>query len=200
MTIIGITGPTGSGKTVLTEYLSGKGIPTVDADALYHSMLVPPSECLDAIAQAFGKDVISADGSLDRQKLSSLVFNSPEALALLNATVLPRVIDKVRSLIAEYEANGHSAVVIDAPTLIESGFDKECTTVISVIAERSLRTERIIARDGITRQKAEQRVAAQKNDGFYEAHSDHVLRNDGDALALISQFEALGLLKKEGDI
>ena len=197
MRIIGITGPSGSGKTALTEYLAGKGVPAVDADALYHSMLIPPSECLDAIARAFGNDVLRDDGTLDRQKLSSLVFNSKDALALLNATVLPRVIDRIRTLIGEFERDGHKAIVIDAPTLIESGFDKECSTVISVIAESSLRIGRIMARDGIDEQAATQRVQAQKSDEFYTSHSNHVLYNNGDKAALIAQFEALGLIGKE---
>lgn len=197
MRIIGITGPSGSGKTVLTQYLASKGIPTVDADALYHSMLIPPSECLDAIAQAFGKDVIRGDGTLDRQRLSTIVFNSPDALSRLNATVLPRVIDRIRALIRQYESEGHKVLIIDAPTLVESGFDKECSAVISVLADRELRIKRITARDEIDEQAAQQRVAAQKDDAFYESHSHYVLRNDSDASALISQFEGTGLLESK---
>ena len=73
MKIIGVTGPTGSGKTVLTEYFASLGIPTINADELYHSLLIPPSPCLDAISSAFGKDMLSEDGSLDRKALSALV-------------------------------------------------------------------------------------------------------------------------------
>lgn len=179
MRIIGVTGPTGSGKSVLTEHFASLGVPTVDADALYHSMLIPPSDCLDAIRASFGDEVFSPDGSLDRTALGALVFASPEKLKLLNSTVLGLVLKRIRELIGEYEKNGADTVVIDAPTLIESGFHLECDTVISVIAPSEDRVIRICQRDGITEEKARERVAAQKDDVFYTSHSHHTIYNNG---------------------
>ena len=180
MKIIGITGPTGAGKSLLTSYLREKGIPTIDADRVYHSMLIPPSECLDALRSAFGDGVFCADGSLDRGKLGALVFNSQEKLELLNSTVLNSVLCEIRRIIADLCEDGADTVAIDAPTLIESGFHKECSTVISVLAPTELRLERIIERDGISKESAKLRIKAQKSDGFYIENSDFVLTNDGD--------------------
>ncbi len=178
MKIIGVTGPTGSGKTVLTEYFRGLGVPTIDADALYHSMLVPPSRCLDAIKDAFGQSVIAPDGSLDRASLSSIVFSDSDKLELLNRTVLRIVIERTRELIAELEARGESAVLVDAPTLIEAEFDKECDSVVVVIAPREERIRRISERDCIDEAHATERVMAQKPDEFYTSVADHVIIND----------------------
>ena len=179
MRIIGVSGPTGSGKSVLTEHFASLGVPTVDADALYHSMLIPPSDCLDAIRASFGDEVFSHDGSLDRTALGALVFANPEKLKLLNSTVLGLVLKRIRELIGEYEKNGANTVVIDAPTLIESGFHLECDTVISVIAPSEDRVIRICQRDGITEKKARERVAAQKDDVFYTSHSHHTIYTNG---------------------
>jgi len=192
MRIIGVTGPSGSGKTLLGEYFSGLGIKVIDADALYHSMLVPPSECLDAIRERFGNGVFSSDGSLDRAALSAVVFNDADKLELLNRTVLGIVISEIRRLIAQLEASGETVVIVDAPTLIESGFDRECDDVISVLSSRETRILRISARDGITRERAEERVRAQKDDSFYIEASDYVLENDGTEEQFLCRIRELG--------
>lgn len=191
MRIIGITGPSGAGKSLLCSELEKKNIPTVDADRVYHSLLVPPSACLDALRREFGDGVFAADGSLDRKALGEIVFSDEEKLALLNSTVLTIVIEKIRGILADYKAKGASAVALDAPTLIESGFCDECDTVISVTAPRELRIERIVKRDGISPEEAARRINAQKSDGFYREHSDIVLVNDGDVNRFIRQLDDL---------
>lgn len=179
MRIIGITGPSGSGKTRLTEYVSSLGVPTINADELYHSMLVPPSECLDAIKSRFGDKVLAPDGTLDRRALSEIVFENPEKLKLLNRTVLGIVIAEIRKIIKALDESGERAVAVDAPTLIESGFDRECDVVVSVLCPASERVLRISSRDRISVQTAEARIHAQKDDSFYTEHSDCVIINDG---------------------
>ncbi len=179
MKLIGVTGPSGAGKTSLSEYFSRRGIPYIDADKLYHSMLVPPSECLDAIAAVFGNEVIASDGTLDRAILGGIVFSDAEKLKLLNSTVLSIVIKEMRKILTRLKLEGHKAVIIDAPTLIESGFHKECDVVISVLSDKQRRVERIAMRDGISAEQAIERVNAQKSDEFYVSHSDTVLYNNG---------------------
>jgi dephospho-CoA kinase len=151
----------------------------IDADALYHSLLVPPSECLDAIKAAFGECVIAPDGTLDRAALGAVVFSNEKKLALLNETVLSRVLVRIREVIASYAESGAIAVAVDAPTLIESGFNRECDFVLSILAPKRDRIERIMARDSISREKAELRINAQKDDEFYIKASNAVLINDG---------------------
>ena len=178
MKIIGVTGPTGSGKTLLTEYFASLDITTINADELYHSMLIPPSACLDAIREKFGDSVFSESGELSREKLGKIVFNDKEKLDLLNATVLGIVLDEIRRQIAILKRTGNDFLIIDAPTLIESGFHRECDTVISVIAPKNERIRRISLRDRISVERATEHVRAQKEDSFYTENSHEVIYND----------------------
>lgn len=180
MRIIGITGPSGAGKSLLREHLADIGISVIDADAVYHGLLVPPSECLDALRVSFGDGVLCQDGTLDRRALGKIVFNDKDKLELLNKTVLGYVLDEFRRIIDRLEASGKTCVAIDAPTLIESGFDKECHTVIAVLCPPELRVKRIMARDGISEEAAQTRTNAQKPDEFYIERADIVLNNNGD--------------------
>jgi dephospho-CoA kinase len=185
MKIIGITGPSGSGKSLLCRSLEKNRIFCIDADKVYHSLLIPPSECLDAIKVAFGESVFAYDGTLDRAALGAVVFGDEKKLELLNKTVLSRVIARIREIIAEHADIGEEIVAVDAPTLIESGFDKECDIVVSVIAPTDARKKRIIERDAISEQRAQARIGAQKSDAFYREHSDMVIENSG----TLEQFE-----------
>lgn len=178
MKIIGITGPSGAGKSYFSDFLREHGIPVIDADELYHSLLVPPSDCLCALRAAFGDSVFFDSGELNRQALSKIVFGDNEKLLLLNSTVLGFVLDRAREIFKGLEKEGHTAVAFDAPTLIESGFNKECSCVVSVICPPDIRKNRIMARDGISESAALSRINAQKPDSFYIEHSDHVLVND----------------------
>ncbi len=191
MRIIGITGPTGAGKSLLSEYLRQNGIPVIDADKLYHTLLIPPSPCLDAIREAFGEGVFRADGTLDRTALSQIVFHDGEKLELLNKTVLGLVLERARQMLSEYEREGHEIACVDAPTLIESGFSEECERVVSVLSAPAIRIERIMQRDGIDREAAVARVSAQREDGFYIEHSDIVMKNNGDTESFFEDCRAL---------
>ena len=186
MHVYGITGPSGSGKSILSKYMEKIGVAHIDADRVYHELLVPTSEVLDALRKAFGDKIFNSSGLLDRAVLSAIVFNDKEKLALLNKTVLDFVLKEIRRRITALEKSGVPYVAVDAPTLIESGFHKECDTVISVLSPKEDRIERIMERDGLSREKAIERTNAQKPDEFYEEHSDIILVNDGDIDAFFS--------------
>ena len=179
MKIVGVTGPSGAGKSSFTEYFKDRDIPVINADEVYHSLLIPPSSCLDAIRDAFGDSVIGQNGELDRKVLSSIVFNDKSKLDLLNSTVLHFVLDKINLMIAEHEAD-NEMIIIDAPTLIESGFHEKCDTVVSILCPSEIRINRIVSRDSIDVGKAIERTKAQKSDDFYIQYSDYVIVNNGD--------------------
>ena len=180
MKIIGVTGPSGAGKSLFGECAMSFGIEVIDADKVYHSLLVPPSECLDELRKAFGDGIFTPSGELSREALGKIVFSDPEKLSLLNGTVLKVVLEKIRGMISQFQRNGASCVIVDGPTLIESGFHKECDAVISVLASKETRLNRIIARDNISRERAEARIKAQNPDSFYVDASNHIINNDGD--------------------
>ena len=187
--ILGITGPTGAGKSLLSEYLRQVGLPVIDADKVYHALTDAPSACTAMLRDTFGEAILRADGSLNRTALSEVVFHDTEKLALLNSTVLGCVLDEIRAKIKALESDGHSCVAVDAPTLIESGFHLECSTVISVLSPRELRIRRIVERDGISEARARTRVDAQNPDEFYRQHSDLVFVNQDDKQAFWDQID-----------
>ena len=191
MKILGLTGQSGAGKTLFAQMLKEKGHPSINADELYHSMLTPHSEILNAIQNAFGSDFLFPDGSLDRKKLAKHVFSSKEQLSLLNSTVLPIVTNKISEIAKEYEQKGTKLLIIDAPTLFEAGYDKSCDITVSVIAPNQSRINRIAERDGISAEDAILRTNAQKDDSFYYTHSDYVIVNEGDINALKKKSEKL---------
>ena len=170
MKILGLTGPSGAGKTLFSFFLCAKGYPCINADELYHSMLNPPSVLLDAIRSEFGDAFFNENGELDRKALGNLVFSRKEKLELLNATVLPLVIKKIQKIATEYEKNGAKLLIIDAPTLFEAGYDKSCDITVSILAPTDLRVERISERDEISYTDALLRTTAQKND-YYNCHN-----------------------------
>ena len=182
--ILGITGPSGAGKSLLSQSLSAKGIPVIDADQVYHSLLIPPSPCLDALRDAFGDGIFGKDGALDRSALSAIVFHDKEKLNLLNKTVLRFVLERIDERIKDLDAKGHTVVAVDAPTLIESGYHKQCHTVVSVLAKENIREERICKRDHLTEEQAKARIHAQPPEEFYRSHSHVIIENNGDTDAL----------------
>ena len=200
MHVYGITGPSGSGKSLLCEYLSAHGIVHINADAVYHEMLTPPSTVVDARVRQFGESVLAPDGGIDRRALSAIVFSSPLQLERLNQTVLPLVLDEVRARLARMEREGVRAVAIDAPTLIESGFDTECDTVVVVLSSIEQRIARIVERDGISNEHAKERIAAQNPDDFYIAHADAVLYNDGNRKAFLDQAQKVFSITNDTNI
>lgn len=191
MKILGLTGPSGSGKTLFSSFLIKKGFPCINADKLYHSMLVPPSKALDAIKKEFGDSFFNENGELDRRALGKLVFSSEEALERLNATVLPLVIEKMQEIATSYERGGAKLLIIDAPTLFEAGYDKSCDLTVSILASKDLRVKRISERDDISLSDADLRTNAQKNDEFYRERSDRVIINDADEESLRKKAEQL---------
>ena len=180
MYIIGITGPTGCGKTTLLRVIAAHGGFTVDCDALYYAMLRENAPMRDALTEAFG-EIFLPDGNLDRPKLGNRVFSDPDALAQLNAIVYHHMGQKMQALLAEQAGQNRPYFAIDAINLIESGLGALCDTTVAVLAPRALRLARIMARDGISEDYARRRIDAQKPDEFYRASCGAVLENSGTA-------------------
>ena len=183
MTVIGLTGPTGSGKGAVGELLQLRGIPVLDTDQTYHSIVSGESECVGELASRFGGEVRTENGALDRKKLASIVFCGGEEQVIrcrdLNAITHKYVLREVRVWLACCRARGASVAVVDAPMLFESGFHRECTAVLSVVAEADVRLARICERDGISQERALERIRAQKDVSFYKENSDYVIENSG---------------------
>ena len=182
--IIGLTGPSGAGKTTLCKIADGFGIKSIDTDAVYHSLLVPPSQCLDELVSEFGDKILRPDGKLDRPVLASIVFDEndkdKEKLSRLGEITHKYVLEKARKIIKSADSRGERAIIVDAPALYESGFDKECDFVICLLADHDLRLHRIVDRDSISVEMAFARLGGQKDDVFYSERAEYTITNDSD--------------------
>ena len=195
MKIIGLTGQSGAGKGTVAALFAEHGIPSVDADAVYHELLLPPSPCLDELVNEFTDAILYEDGTLNRPALATLVFEqSPKGKARhrrLNEITHRYVIERTVALLAEYERQGCKAAIIDAPLLIEAGLHKKCDRVIAVLADRDIRIQRLMQRDGLNREQVCQRLDAQPDISFYIEHADILIYNEGTEQELRSDLPSL---------
>lgn len=177
MKIIGITGGTGCGKTTALNELERRGALLIDCDAVYHRMLETGRPMLDEIEKYFPGAVI--DGKLDRKALGAVVFTDEEALRDLNIITHRHINLEIRRILREHAMNGGTLAAIDAIELFSSGLAKRCTATIGVIADREVRIDRIMRRDGISREYAMMRVNAQRPNEYFIQKCSHVLENNG---------------------
>lgn len=174
---LGLTGPTGAGKSTVARLLEQNGIPLVDADAIARTVTEKGSPVLSALADTFGKDILFPDGSLDRRALAAVAFSSKENTEKLNAVTHPAILARIRRALADAAGD---AVVLDAPLLFETGLDALCDHTVAVVADEAVRLARITARDGISEEAAKKRMAVQPDTAFYAARADILLYNNGD--------------------
>ena len=148
----------------------------------------------------FGKQILLADGSLDRRALGGIVFSDPAAREKLNSITHRYVMEEVQGQMERFRREGVRVAVFDAPQLFEAGAHRACGAVVSVLADRGLRLERIIARDGLTAEAAMRRILAQKSDEFFKTHSDYIVENNGSLESLAPQVHrillALGVISQ----
>lgn len=194
MKIIGLCGGSGSGKGTVAKMFLSYGIPSIDTDLVYHELTSRKSYCLDELVAEFGEEILSGDGSLDRRKLSTIVFcgdASAENRMKLNYIAHKHVLKYVRDELNVYKKKGARAVLVDAPLLFESKFNKECDLIIAVIADKNVRIQRIINRDGISVESATLRIQTQLTDAFLIEKSDFIVNNSGDLLKTKVQVEKI---------
>ena len=175
--IIGITGPTGAGKTTALNEVKRLGGAVIDCDAVYHELLESDSALQKKLEELFGP-LRGSDGAIDRKKLGAIVFGDPEKLELLNNVAQTATVEKTRELVTECERQGKPLAAIDAIALLESGLKELCHATVAVLAPPEVRVGRIMAREGISEEYAWSRVRAQKPDDYFRQGCDYVLVND----------------------
>lgn len=176
MTVIGITGPTGAGKTTALSVLKEMGVQIIDCDSVYHRLLDSSKEMVSEIKEKFPNAV--NDGKVDRKKLGQEVFANPIGLEMLNIITHRFMGAEINRIINNARAAGEKAAAIDAIALIESGLSGLCDIVLAVLAPLETRIQRIIDREGIAAEYARLRTKAQPADEFYIANTSHVIVND----------------------
>ena len=176
--VIGLTGQTGAGKSTVGESLLRRGMAWVDADAIAHDVADNEKVCLADLALEFTIDILNVDGTLNRKKLADIVFHDKSKLRRLNEIIFPYIIRAIEAELVRLQEEGHRYIVLDAPTLFESGCDRYCDVIISVVADEQLRLQRIMSRDGLTYAEAEARIQAQHRESYYVRRSDFVIENN----------------------
>lgn len=178
MIVVGLTGQSGAGKTTVCDTFEKSGFAVINADIVAREVMSKGSKCLEETVNVFG-DILLGDGSLDRKKLAGIVFSDTDKLKIYENIIFPYIISSIKEKIDIFKKEMYNYVLLDAPTLFESKADNLCDIIVSVIADREIRIERILKRDSITFSEAESRLNSQKNDDFYIEKSDYVIRNNG---------------------
>ena len=171
--IIGITGGTGCGKTTLLQTIEARGGLVLDCDAVYHELLNRDMELLNAIEARFHGVVV--ENKLERKRLGAIVFADEKALLDLNAITHGAIKAEIVRRLAEKPA----LAAIDAIALFEGGLSELCDATVAICAPKADRIERLMDRDGISREYAENRINAQKSESWFREKCAYTLYNDG---------------------
>lgn len=189
--LVGLCGRSGSGKGYVSKIFNDLKIPSVDTDAVYREMTGPceiMSECMTELVEYFGRSVVSDDNSLNRPAMRNIVFSGDKsALESLNSITHKHILKKTLADAEELCDKGYKIVLIDAPLLYESGFDKMCRKTICVTAPEDILIERIKKRDSLSEEDAKKRLAAQKSRSELEDRADYVIANDTEKDILIQR-------------
>ncbi|HUT74277.1 MAG TPA: dephospho-CoA kinase [Armatimonadota bacterium] len=163
MIVVGLTGGIATGKTTVAQLLRERGAAVVDTDEIAREVTAPGSPALSEIAQAFGPQMLTAQGTLDRKRLGSLVFDDPQARRRLEEITHPRIILEMRRRLEALRRRRRPPALAVAviPLLYEAGAESEVDVVVAVTAPAEQQVRRVMARDGLTREQAQARVAAQ---------------------------------------
>lgn len=195
--ITGLTGMSGAGKTTACGIFRNEGFCVIDCDIVARRVVDCGKPALAEIDRSFPEGVITPEGALDRRKLGSIVFSDREKLALLDRIIYPYITFYITAAIRELARIGGNMIMLDAPTLFESGADVLCDVIVSVTADRESCAERIMKRDGITHEQAEQRLASQHDARFFRSRSDRCIENNGDTAGFEEQLKKTAAAVKE---
>lgn len=197
MTVIGLTGGIGTGKSTVTEYLISKGFPVIDADYISRKVTEKGSHVLDSVRNAFGDEYFTEDGELDRKMMAALVFNSPRHKVLLESIITAEVLRLCEYEIEKLRQQECDIVFLDAPLLFESGADKMTDLVWLITADEGVRIQRVMIRDKCSREEVLDRMRNQMSCEEKAKLSQEIIDNSKGKEVLFTQIEEL--LKKYAD-
>jgi len=187
MKVIGLTGGIASGKSTVAQFLKELGAVTIDADKVGHEAFKPDSETWREVVNAFGKEILTPDGEIDRRKLGGIVFSDSQALARLNQIVHPRIYELVKARIEDYRRRGVKVVVLELPLLVEVSLalrasqptlSDEVDEIWVTVAPESVVLKRLKDKSGLSEPQSRARIRSQLPSEERLKHADVVIETD----------------------
>ncbi len=178
MKVIGLTGGIGSGKSTVSHFLAELGALIIDADKVGHELLKPNTEIWQQVVAAFGRQILTTSGEIDRKKLASLVFGSPRRLSLLNQLMHPEIYKRIKARLLEYRRQGVSVVVLEAPLLVEAGWTELVDEVWVTIAPETTVLKRLKEQTGLPQKESLARIRSQLPARERAKHADVVIATE----------------------
>ena len=191
MSVYGLTGGIGAGKSTVANMFTESGIPVVLADNVGRQVASKGSDGLAEIIRSFGPDVLDSNGELDRRRLGTLIFNDPDRRRELEGILHPRVRDHSRELFNQLEQAGNQIVVYESALLYETQRHTEMRGVILVTASEEQRIARVRSRDGSDEEAVRQRIKAQMDEEEKRGLADYIIENNGALQALRREVDSL---------
>jgi dephospho-CoA kinase len=178
--LVGLTGGIATGKSTVTAMLASPSVRVVDADALAREVVEPGTPALAQIVAEFGREVLQAEGRLDRARLGEIVFPDPVKRKRLEAITHPAIRARFEKIIADLERAGWDGILIwDAALLVESGGNKKMDRLVVVTTDAATQLRRLVARDGVSEEAARARTASQMPLAVKARYADYVIDNSG---------------------
>lgn len=191
MKVIGLTGGIGSGKSTVSQFLAELGAVIIDADKVGHEAFKPDTEIWREVVAAFGRQILTPEGDIDRGKLGKIVFGSSESLARLNQIMHPRIYDMVEARLEEYRRQGVDVVVLEVPLLLEVGWTQLVDEVWVTIASEATVLKRLQERTGLSEPESLARIRSQMTNEERVKHAGVVINNDCDLTDLKARVSEL---------
>lgn len=188
--ITGLTGQSGAGKTMVSNAFKENGFAVINCDLVSRDVTKSGSECNKELLKLF-PGCFDKNLNLDRQALAKIVFNDRKSLELLNNTIFPYITKSIINEINRLADKNIDYILLDAPTLFESGIDKLCNVIVSCIADEETRIKRVALRDNISQELIKKRFESQKNEQFFIEHSDFIIENNKDKHSALMQCEEI---------
>ena len=178
-TIIGLTGGIASGKSTVAARWLEHGAAIIDADQVAREVVQQGEDAYQAICREFGAEILLPDLELDRPKLGRIVFADPDKLETLNRIVHPAMMRRIGEQVQHYQHEGFPWIVYEAALIIEKNLAPTLAEVVSVLADPETQIARLMRRNSLTRDEANDRMAAQTDNPTRRQASDHIIENNG---------------------
>jgi dephospho-CoA kinase len=188
--LVGLTGGLGAGKSTVARMLRERGAVVVDADDLSRKALEPGTQAYEQVWDVFGRDILDAEGRIDRRQLAARVFADEGKRRVLESITHPEVFRKLAEAVEDLRGTD-AVVVFDAALIVETGFHQAVDVLVVVTAPTEDQVRRVAVDRGMAEDEARARIAAQADPARREALADMVIRNDGDLASLEPQVDEL---------